>query len=196
MRRLVYASLGVFFLIGCGEDNKECKIGAPDACDNGQVCEAYTDMSGMHTACFAPTVLRGKITNAESGVPIPGARVVAIDGDSHASTGPVSISDSAGNYSVRIIAPRAADASKQYTLRVSAAGYNEFPSGIRIAIPITVSFAMPKDAAKVEGPQDVALTPIAAAPPGAIAGKVSGLQVAGVLVVAEAAGKGWSTVSD
>ncbi len=184
-------------LAGCGNgNNQDCKVGDPAACMDGQVCESYSDASGMHAACFAPTNLGGKITSAESGAPIAGARVVAIDGDTHTAVGPVSVTDASGAYSVRVEAPRAASAKKLFTLRVSAAGFQEFPSGVRIGLPITVSFSDPKGAAAIAGPEDVALEPIAPPPPGAIAGKVTGSQIAGVLVVAEAGGKGLSTVSD
>jgi hypothetical protein len=87
-------------------------------------------------------------------------------------------------------------AEKQFTLRVGAAGYQEFPGGIRIALPITVSFTDPKTAATVEGPQNVELMPLAGAPAGSIAGKVGGTQVAGVLVVASNSSGALSTVSD
>jgi hypothetical protein len=182
-------------LAGCGNDEKKCTAG--DACENGQFCESYTDTSGaMQTACFAPTLLKGKITDATTAAAIAGARVVAIDGDSHAAAGPVSITDASGNYSVRVTAPRVAATDKRYTLRVSAGGYQEFPSGIRIALPITVAFADAKGTATIEGPQDVALSPLAAAPAGSIAGKASGTQSAGVLVVASDASHAYSTVTD
>lgn len=196
MKRVLIVIAGAVAFAGCGNDAGECKLGDPMACKDNQVCETYSDPGGMHTSCFAPTELKGKITNADTGAAVAGARVVAIDGDSHAAVGPVSLSDASGNYVVRVEAPRAANAKKQYTLRVAAAAFRDFPSGIRIALPITVAFADPKGAATVDGPQDVALEPIAMAPPGAIAGKVTGSTVAGVLVVAEAAGKGQSAVSD
>src|SRR5258708_3737646 len=98
--------------VGCGSGNKEC--------------------SPTSSACCAPTQLKGKITNAQSGAAVANARVVAIDGDSQASVGPVAISDAAGNYAVRVEAPRMSGAHKQFTLRVSAASYQDFPSGIRI----------------------------------------------------------------
>jgi hypothetical protein len=110
--------------------------------------------------------------------------------------GPVSITDAMGNYSVRVTAPRMSGALKQFTLRVGAAGYQEFPGGIRIALPISVAFTDPKAAATIDGPQNVELMPMSPAPAGSIAGKVSGTQAAGVLVVASNAAGAYSTVSD
>ena len=188
-----FVALAVF--VGCGSDEKkECTVG--DSCAGGAYCESYVDSSGMHNACFAPTLLAGKVTDATTGAPIAGARVVAIDGDSHGAVGPVSTTDVMGNYSVRVTAPRMSGAEKQFTLRVGAAGYQEFPGGIRIALPITVSFTDPKTAATVDGPQNVELMPLAGAPAGSIAGKVGGTQVAGVLVVASNSSGALSTVSD
>jgi hypothetical protein len=182
-------------LAGCdGDDNKECTVGA--RCDNGAYCESYIDGSGAHTACFAPTLLAGQVTDATTGAAIAGARVVAIDGDSHAAVGPVSTTDAMGNYSVRVTAPRMSGAVKAFTLRVGAATYQDFPGGIRIALPITVAFADPQAMATVDGPQDVELMPLAAAPAGSIAGKVSGAQSAGVLVVATNGAGAHSTVTD
>jgi hypothetical protein len=186
---------------GCG-NKSTCNNG--DKCDNGQFCEEYTDSSGStQTACFAPTTLKGKITNAQTGAAVQGARVVPIDADSHAAAGPVGISDASGNYEVRIIAPRQSGVTKQFSLRVSAAGYQEFPSGIRIALPIEVTFSDPKGTATIMGPQDVALIPLAQPVNGSIAGKVSGSVVGGVLVVAcemsacgTVGGAAWSTVTD
>jgi hypothetical protein len=182
-------------LAGCGgSDNKECNAG--DACANGAFCESFVDGSGMHNACFAPTVLAGKVSDAISHAAIAGARVVAIDGDSHAAVGPVSITDVMGNYTVRVTAPRMSGADKQFTLRVGAAGYQEFPGGIRIALPITVTFPDPKGTATVDGPQNVELMPLSPASAGSIAGKVGGTLSAGVLVVASNTSGAYSTVSD
>jgi hypothetical protein len=180
-----------------GSSNKECSLDNPATCASGQVCESFTDGTGTHNACFAPTLLQGTITNAITSAAIPGARVVAIDADSHSAASPVSITDALGHYSVRVLAPRVAGGSKQYTLRVSAAGFSEFPSGIRVALPIKVTFADPKGTATFLGPQNVALSPLAAPPAGSIAGRVTGTQAAGVLVVAEpATGPALSAVSD
>ena len=196
MRTLVRLMLAGGLFAACGSDNTQCNPNDSSSCDNGQVCEAYTDGAGMHNACVAPTLLRGHVTNAQSGAAVANARVVAIDGNTHASTGPVAITDAAGNYSIRVTPPRMSGASTDYTLRVSAAAYEDFPSGIRVALPITVAFQDPKGAATITGPEDVALVPIANAPAGAIAGSVSGDKHAGVLVVAEGGGKGFSAVTD
>jgi hypothetical protein len=192
------ASCVLWVLTGCGGDSSQCKIGDSSTCDNGRVCESYTDGSGSHNACFAPTLLTGQVTNALSGGAIAGARVVAIDGDSHAATAPAATTDANGNYSVRILAPpRTAGGQQLFTLRVSAASYQDFPSGIRVALPITVAFADAKGAATVTGPEDVALLPIANAPAGSIAGAVTATNHAGVLVVAEdGSGAGRSGISD
>jgi hypothetical protein len=191
---LFYVLPVVWLAAACGNKNKECTVG--DACDNGQVCESYTDTSGTHAACFAPTTLKGKITNAQTGAAVQGARVIAIDGDTHAAVSAASISDASGNYEVRITAPRMSGVDKAFTLRVSAAGFEEFPSGIRVALPIMVAFADPQGAAAIDGPQDVALSPLSPAPAGSIAGKVSGMQAAGVLVVADNGTNAISSVSD
>jgi hypothetical protein len=193
---VVMTTLMTLWLVGgCGGGNKECTAGDP--CGGGNFCESYVDSSGApHAACFAPTLITGKVSDATTGAAVGGARVVAIDGDSHAAVGPVSITAADGSYSVRVTAPRMSGAQKEFTLRVSAAAYQEFPGGIRVALPITVAFGDPQAKATVSGPQDVALSPLVGAPAGSIAGKVSGTQAAGVLVVASDGTHAYSTVSD
>lgn len=197
MRTLLRLMLAGGLFAACGSDNTQCNPNDSSSCDNGQVCEAYTDGSGMHNACVAPTLLKGKVTNAQTNAAVTGARVVAIDGDTHEATGSVAITDAMGNYSIRVTPARMSGSMKSYTLRVSAAGYNDFPSGIRVALPIVVAYQDPKAAATITGPQNVELIPIANAPAGAIAGTVSGDKHAGVLVVAtDANNKGYSAVAD
>jgi hypothetical protein len=187
---------------GCG-DKTTCST-AGEKCDNDKFCEEYIDSGGStQTACFAPTTLKGKITNAQTGAAVQGARVVPIDADSRAAAGPVGISDADGKYEVRIIAPRQSGVTKQFTLRVSASGYQEFPSGVRVAIPIAVTFADAQGVATIMGPQDIALIPLAQPVNGSIAGAVSGTYKSGVLVVAcemsacgTVDGAAWSTVTD
>src|SRR5690349_18679054 len=109
-----YLGAVLMIFLGCGgSSNKECKLDDPTTCSGGQVCEAYTLSGATHNACFAPTLLKGKITSIANNAAIAGARVVAIDGDSHAAAGAVSVSDMSGDYSVRVVAPRTAGAQKQ-----------------------------------------------------------------------------------
>ena len=122
MRTLLRLMLAGGLFAACGSDNTQCNPNDNSTCDNGQVCETYTDASGMHNACVAPTLLKGRVTNAQTGNGVGGARVIAIDGDTHAATGAVALTDPLGNYSIRVIAPRMSGATKDFTLRVSAAG--------------------------------------------------------------------------
>src|SRR2546426_704793 len=134
-------------LAGCGgggSDSKACDPTKTGSCKTGQSCEPVT---GGDPACFPDTLITGQIFDAtQPSKAIAGARVIAIDGASNAAASNVAISDAMGKYSVVVHLPRAADAaadmanqSKDYTLRVSAKAYLDFPSSIRQAIPIKVA---------------------------------------------------------
>ncbi len=138
------------------------------------------------------TVITGKVRDATTQAPIAGARVVALDGDTAAAVSTVSLTDAEGSYHVDI--PTMNTTATRFTLRVAAERYQDFPSPVRIAIPIEV-------AAGATGVRDVTLLPIAgadAAQLGSLAGTVrqGADAVAGVLVVAEGAGKARSAVTD
>jgi hypothetical protein len=200
--------LGLIVLLGAcgggGSENKTCDPSKTGQCNTGFSCEP---VAGGEPACFPDTIITGKVFDATMPTKVlPGARVIAIDGSTNAAASNVAITDATGVYKVAVHLPRAADATadaanktKDYTLRVSAKGYLDFPSPIRQAIPIHV-MRFENDKVLRVNMRDVALLPLmgAATTLGSLGGTVRDgtLPVPGVLVVAEGGGKAFSTVSD
>jgi hypothetical protein len=183
---------------GCGSGDAACKLEDPVAsCKDGLVCE----MAGDKPACVAPLVLRGHVHDP-SGAPIAGARVAGLDANDAPATG-TAITDAAGAFELRVSAGRSdangAVVATKLKLRASASGYDPFPLGIRLSLPIELSTATKKDNKLViESAQtDIVLFPITgAAALGSIAGTVkAGAGKSGALIVAEGPAT-LTTVSD
>lgn len=181
---------------GCGGHDGPCD---PD-CDDGQVCEQVTGSSTP--ACFAPVELHGRVLDLSSPTHagIAGARVVAVDVNGAAVSG-VAISAADGTYALQVPIERSADgtpAALSVTLRTDAAGYESFPGTIRQPLPIDVATAMMMNGNYVvkSSLTDVGLLARAGAAAGALHGHVEvPADHAGVLVVAELAGKGSAVVA-
>jgi hypothetical protein len=109
-------------------------------CDPGAICEEVSDGT---TGCFDSKLFaRGTVFNcADETQAIAGARVVAMDiNGSPASV--VVTTDANGNYDLMVPTRRNPDGSPagdDFTLRTDAEGFQTFPSGVRLALPIDTS---------------------------------------------------------
>jgi hypothetical protein len=187
-------------LVACGgNDNKACDPVAQSGCDNGQICE---QVAGSDATCLAPVEVKGKVIDLANGKGIGGARVVAVDVNG-ASVSSVAISGSDGTYALPVPAQRNADNTNTpvafpVSLRADAAGYLSFPGTVRQALPIDVATAVADgDGFTVKSAlTDIGLIAQAGAGAGSIKGKAAVPDDhAGVLVVAESGGKGFSAIA-
>ncbi len=189
-----YLALFVTFLLAaCGGGSNQCKLDDPSTCSSGQVCESIQNQSAP--ACFFPVALQGHVSDLSSAAPIGGATVSALD-ENGAPAALVAISAADGSYALRIPSVRADSTGKpigrKVALRAAAKNYFNFPSGVRISLPIDTSAAAQANASSpyvISGGQaDIGLITLPSASQGrpSISGtvEVSPAQV-GVLVVAE-----------
>jgi len=204
MRHLVCRSLLVAStaaaLAACGSDEETCDLAAQTGCDDGKVCEPVEDGEPQ---CFAPVVVRGGISDVADASAIAGGRVVALDVN-RAPVSSVAESGDDGAYELAIPSTRTADGTPvgvELTLRADASGYASFPDGLRQALPIDTATAVKADDGRwvVES----ALTEIgliglpADAGTATLRGRVDVPDDhVGVLVVAEAGGKGYDAIAD
>lgn len=142
LRALAYlALLAAGSLLACGDDDEAdgaCVPGTAEGCRGDRVCEEVT---GGEPACFAPLVLRGRVIDLASGAGVEGATVVALDVNGSARS-TVVLSDDDGEYEIGLPVrrdERGAPVQDAVTLRVAAAGYQEFPSPPREALPIELT---------------------------------------------------------
>ncbi len=183
----------------CSSDKpKTCDPAAQTGCKGTDVCET---VSGGDPACFAPFDIEGRVIDLASGQPVAGARVVALDVNGAAASS-VAISATDGTYKLPVPVERNMDGSLTaltVSLRADAAGYQSFPGTLRQALPLDNASAVADGAGyKLQSSlTDIGLI----AEPGAAAGSLSGKVAiaddhAGVLVVAELNGKGYSSIAD
>jgi hypothetical protein len=194
--------LGFVYVIaaatGCGGHDGPCDPAVPSDCDHGQVCEQVT--GSATPACFAPVELHGRVLDLATHAGIAGARVVAVDVNGAAASG-VAISAADGTYALQVPVERAAGgvpAAFPVTLRADAAGYQAFPGTIRQPLPIDVATAVMMSGSYVvqSALTDVGLLARTGAAAGALHGHVEvPADHAGVLVVAELAGKGAAAIA-
>lgn len=127
------------------EDPKVCELGTTTGCKDGQICEAVA--TGGDPICADPVEIVGQVTDAATAQAVVGALVVAIDANGAARTTVVA-TDAMGNYTLPIAVARSADGKPTMdavTLRVSAAGYQTFPTPPRPALPIALGAAVAMD---------------------------------------------------
>lgn len=170
-----------------GQLGDACRRDGSAACESGLACDPRADASGF--VCGDPASIEGHVRGALGEDPVAGARVVALGADG-SPAGDVAFTDESGHYSVGVSAPRAADGSieptAQWTLAVSAAGYDPFPAGPRPAVPISGSQV--GAAGTIEAPStEVALLPLSQPElySRQISGRISAPDPGGTLVVAE-----------
>jgi hypothetical protein len=173
------------------------------ACAEGLSCEP---VSGADThVCGAPVRIHGDVVDAVTLAPLPGALINGLD-RTGAPLGEVAVSDDAGHYELLVSVPRLKDGEldpeANYTLQGFARDYQPFPSGIRVALPISVADA-PYDEALaafiIENPSTtVGLIQLPADQRGGvtISGHVLGDAPVGTMVVAEGQEPAPYTVAD
>ena len=182
-------------LAGCGSKDEpvagrvgdSCNLDGDAACEAALTCDPRVDGSGY--VCGEPATIQGQVSDAVGGAPLAGARVIARGADGSPASD-VALSDESGRYAVVVVAPRSADgtvaATAQWTLGVSAQGYEPFPAGPRPALPIAGS--QQGSSGTIETPTtDVAHVPLRHPEHRAlqISGSISAPQAGGTLVVAE-----------
>lgn len=172
-----------------------------ERCDDGLTC---AELAAGGNACYPPVILRGMVFDSESADAIAGADVLALDEVASAVTD-IAVSAMDGAYDLEVPVPRddkgAPVATKAFTLRASAQDHLTFPGGLRTALPISSSEAqlVNKQYVIETALTDIALIPLPDDQKGlaSISGTVkAGDASGGVLVVAEASGKGISAISD
>src|SRR5215813_10517171 len=196
--------LATFLLAACSGGNKQCKLDDPNSCPSGEVCESVQNQNAP--ACFYPVQLQGHVSDLSTAAAIGGATVSALD-DNGAPAATVAISATDGSYTLRIPSVRADSTGKlvgrKVALRAAAKNYFNFPSGVRISLPIDTSAAAQANASSpylISGGQaDIGLIALPSAMQGrpSISGivDVSPSQV-GVLVVAETTDVPISAIAD
>ncbi len=174
-----------------------------DDCAPGLVCAETPEEDDQ---CYEDVVIRGMVFDAGTEESIEGARVIALDDKASAASN-VGISDENGDYELSVPVERDGDGKPIgdifFTLRASAQDYQTFPGGIRTALPVQTDIA---ERDGEDGPwvlqnaiTDIALIihPEERRGLPAIAGQViSDVREAGVLVVAQNAGAGYTAVTD
>ncbi len=191
--RLASAAVLAAFFAACGSSSPPpppCDVAAQSGCASGLVCEPVT---GGTPGCFEPVRVSGKVLDQATGAGISGARVVALDVDGAPSSA-VAVTASTGlvgAYTLQVPVERAGDGkpvARSITLRADAQGYEPFPSGLRLSLPVALGGAVHGTGAWTVSSSltDLALLALVSPRPGTIAGTVARpASGAGVLVVAE-----------
>lgn len=135
--RLVVAFVSAV-LVGCGP--QDCKLDDPKTCAQGLVCAPITGKEKPR--CFAPVQLKGTVKDLASGAAVADADVAALDVNG-ASVGALATSGADGSFTLSVPSTRTDEkgtpATTRLTLRAGAQGYANFPSGLRIALPVDVA---------------------------------------------------------
>jgi hypothetical protein len=186
---------------GCGSADEEtppssCSVAEQTGCKTGETCESIT---GGQTGCFAAITLKGTVIDATAANrPVAGAHVVARD-ENGAAIADVAVSDANGAYVLVVPAQRdatGAPLATTYTLRADAAGYDPFPAGLRVALPLDVRSATGSPPVLENPATKIALYPRNGADFGSISGTVKAPHPGGVLVVAEGSSAPSSAIAD
>lgn len=170
-------------------------------CDNGLTCAETT--GGEHR-CFEPVILAGSVTSTTTSVGIEGAHVIALNDEGSAVTD-VAISGLLGHYELEVPVARNEDGTPvdaTFTLQGSAQGYQPFPRGVRVALPISTEDAVLEESRYVISGAltDIGLIPLPEAERFTVTGSVAGLSgesdVGGALVIATGANGTFGGVTD
>jgi hypothetical protein len=175
-------------------------------CDRDLECAELE--SGGH-ACYGRVIFRGMVTDSSDNAGIEDAHVISID-DEGVAVSDVALSDEDGNYELDIPVLRNDDGSPveaSFTLRSSAQDYQPFPSGIRVALPISTTDADSEGSHYVveTALTDISLIPLEDGDRQWISGSVVGIddgdggtnsEVGGVLIVATGPDGSFSAITD
>lgn len=135
-------------LVGCsrnsggddaGAENSICDVAASN-CADGLVCDATTDGRAI---CAVPVEIVGSVLDLADDAAVVSARVQAVDANG-AAVGTSGTTAEDGSFTITVPAVRDLDGilvEGDYTLRVQAHAYQEFPTALRPAIPIDVTSA-------------------------------------------------------
>lgn len=176
---------------------------AGNPCADGLACDPVSGREDF--VCGVPLQIRGDVVDAVTKVTLADALVGGLD-RTGAPLGQLAVSDAAGRYVLTVSAPRTPEGEiadeAQYTLQGFAVDYQPFPSGIRVALPISAADAVRDDVDGVwviENPgTDVGLIALPPAQRGGVT--ITGTVVAdapgGALIVAEGAAPASYGVSD
>ncbi len=199
LRSLALPALLSGLVAGCGGSSSSkppggCSPTDTSSCQSGQVCEP---VSGGGYVCAAPVQLSGKVFDLATTSGIADARVVALD-PNQAPLAPASKTDTNGNYSIAVPATRTSSGSPtgSVTLRADAAGYQTFPSGLRVAIPVDLSTAtLTSGKYQVTTATDIGLAALPAGTYAALHGTVAAAPAKGGILVVAAPAAGGAGVS-
>ena len=170
-------------------------------CSGDLVCAAT---SAGEDRCFEPVVLQGQVSDTSDASAVASARLLSLDEEGVAVTD-VAESDEKGDYRLELPVERDEDGkpvAATFTLNASAQDYQSFPSGARVALPIST-----EDAALIDGSYviesaltNIGLIPLEAGDRVSASGSVQGLgdesQVGGLLIVATGAAGTFSAMTD
>jgi len=170
-------------------------------CADGLTCAETTD--GEHR-CFLPVIFVGDVTDTSSADGIEAAHVISLDEEGSAVTD-VAITNETGNYELEVPVARNEDGTPvdtTFTLQGSAQGYQPFPQGVRVALPISTAEAELQDTRYVveNALTSIGLIALPDAERFTVSGQVTGLDqdsdVGGALVVADGESGTFSAVTD
>lgn len=133
--------LSTLALAACG--GNECKLEDPKSCAAGLVCEKVTGKD--KPACFAPVQVQGTVKDLATAAALANADVAALNLDG-APLGPLATSGSDGTYTLNVPSVRSDEkgtpVAVKLTLRAGATGYANFPSGLRVSLPLDTGAAV------------------------------------------------------
>lgn len=182
---------------------KEGSLCVPEEphCGNDLTCAETT---AEEHRCFGRVVMRGGVSDTSDASAIEGAHVLALDEEGSAVTD-IAVSEVDGSYLLDIPVIRNEDGTPvdaTFTLNGSAQDYQPFPSGVRVALPITASDAVRSDNLYVieSALTDIGLIPLEAGDRALASGQITGLgdgsNVSGLLVVATGAAGSFTAITD
>ena len=129
--------------VGGGSLGENCDVQDELSCAPELACLPVDGDGDMQ--CVAPFEIHGRVIDGLARVPIPGARVAALD-EAGVPISDVATSDAQGDYILQILVERDETgqiaAGRLWTLFAAAPDYLSFPGGLRPALPVDSSGLM------------------------------------------------------